>query len=572
MNSRTGLLLLFATGCGSAMERNSNAPIEAAAAVPFDLGPEQMIPISISLPWSATVNVLIKDESNANAVAVTQIGFPSGDYLYLYGLCSGSYCPSLAMGSATKLPTGSYTAEVATDDSALPLRCSFTPAAATHAITLQGNLNETATPPHFDSLNPRTTSNFTSSMTVYDFIGTARQLDLYFGKSSPAETQPGDSGDWTYHVLTDGANLTTEGDGKTASTPGKSTEVAMGSFRFGSRGELISNVPSTELVFHPQGAIYPQKLDFHFGTGTADGGNGLDGFTQYAATSCVTFVTRDGTGPFIHCDSPAGATDAGRPIASTQNSFAGQPAATTNVIIQIREPAPAETSLGIGEQPPIACVCEEKTNRGDNDVQAIVSPPGVSPHLTQSIALAGNLDQIVAPSAPFDPTKANATSNFSTAVTVYDSLGDAIDLIVYFSKNDALNTQGEDSGDWAYHVVADGRNLAAAADGVSVVEAGAPTVIAAGQLRFDFSGRLLSNVTTLNGFYPKGAMSPQVMAFDFGTALDSGGSGLDGISQYSATSDIWSGGAISKYPEPCTLDLSGEKASAFRCWQVSWAW
>ena len=572
MNSRTALLLLFATGCGSAMEHNSKAPGEAAAAVPFTLGQEQLIPIDISLPWAATVNVLIKDKSNANAVAVTQIGFPSSADSYLYGLCSGSYCPSLAMGSSTELPAGNYTAEIATDDSALPLRCAFTPAAAAHSITLQGNLDQTATPLHFDSSNPKTTSNLMFSMTVYDSIGTARQLDLCFVKSSPSETQPGDSGDWTYHVLTDGANLTTEGDGKTAATPGRTTEVATGSLRFGSTGELISNVPSTGLVFQPQGAIFPQKLDFHFGTGTADGGNGLDGFTQYAATSCVTFAAHDGTGPFIHCDSPAGATDAGGPIASTQNSFSGQPAATTNVVIQIREPAPAEDSLGFREEPPIACVCEQGANRGDDDVQAIMSPPGVSHYLTQSISLKGNLDQTVAPSAPFDPTNAKATSNFSTTVTVYDSLGNAIDLIVYFSKNDALDTQGEDSGDWVYHVVADGRNLAAAADGVSRVAAGAPTVIAAGQLRFDFAGRLISNITTLNGFCPKDAMSPQVMAFDFGTALDSGGSGLDGISQYAATSDIWSGDAISKYPEPCTLDLSGEKASAFHCWQVSWGW
>jgi hypothetical protein len=54
----------------------------------------------------------------------------------------------------------------------------------------------------------------------------------------------------------------------------------------------------------------------------------------------------------------------------------------------------------------------------------------------------------------------------------------------------------------------------------------------------DTLGRLISNVTESQGFYPTAAMAPQVLAFNFGTGTDTGGSGLDGLTQYAATSTI----------------------------------
>jgi len=48
--------------------------------------------------------------------------------------------------------------------------------------------------------------------------------------------------------------------------------------------------------FYPKDAIGRQALTFNLGTGTDDGGSGLDGITQYAATSAVSFVTQSGWG------------------------------------------------------------------------------------------------------------------------------------------------------------------------------------------------------------------------------------------------------------------------------------
>jgi flagellar hook protein FlgE len=168
------------------------------------------------------------------------------------------------------------------------------PAKATDSITIRGNLDQTAVAPTWDAANPKTTSNFTTSMTVYDSLGKAIQLDIYFCKNDPATATPGDSGDWTYHVMTDGKNLSLNGAGAPA-VPGTATEVATGALRFDTQGRLVSNAPVGNLTFNPKDSVDPQALAFNFGSGTAAGGSGLDGLTQYAATSAVSFVTQAGS-------------------------------------------------------------------------------------------------------------------------------------------------------------------------------------------------------------------------------------------------------------------------------------
>lgn len=167
------------------------------------------------------------------------------------------------------------------------------PPKATDRITLRGNLDQTATVLNWDGITPKTTSNFVTSLTVYDSLGMAVQVDIYFSKNDRATTQPGDSGDWTYHVMTDGRNLDFQADGTTRGWPGSITEIATGSLRFDTSGRLISNV-TTSQGFYPKDALSPQVLIFNFGTGTEDGGSGLDGLTQYAATSAVSIVDQSG--------------------------------------------------------------------------------------------------------------------------------------------------------------------------------------------------------------------------------------------------------------------------------------
>ena len=162
------------------------------------------------------------------------------------------------------------------------------PAKPTDGITIEGNLSATATPTEnadpttgylgWDPTNASNTSNFSTSMEVYDSLGKPVQLNIYFCMNS--------SGDWTYHAVTDGANLT----GGVAGTP---TEVATGELKFDTSGHLVSNA-TTLNSFNPLNATNPQPLTFNFGTGTAAGGTGLDGITQYASPSAASFVSQAG--------------------------------------------------------------------------------------------------------------------------------------------------------------------------------------------------------------------------------------------------------------------------------------
>jgi flagellar hook protein FlgE len=167
------------------------------------------------------------------------------------------------------------------------------PAKATDEITIRGNLDQSATTMTWDAANPKTTSNFTTSMTAYDSLGNAIQLNVYFCKDDTSTE--GDSGDWTYHVMTDGGNVSQDVSGATT-TAGTPAEVASGSLRFDQDGSLISNT-STSSNFCPNNAKSPQELTFNFGTGTGEdpAGTGLDGLTQYSATSAVSFVTQAGS-------------------------------------------------------------------------------------------------------------------------------------------------------------------------------------------------------------------------------------------------------------------------------------
>jgi len=165
------------------------------------------------------------------------------------------------------------------------------PAKPTDSITVRGNLDATAKPmenadptavppyPGWTATDAKKTSNFSTSMVVYDSLGKPVQLDIYFCMDSV--------GNWKYHAITDGANLT-------GGTAGTATEVASGTLTFDSEGKLVSNVPDTGLSFDPINATPGQQLTFNFGTGTSIGGSGLDGLTQYAASSAMSFVTQAG--------------------------------------------------------------------------------------------------------------------------------------------------------------------------------------------------------------------------------------------------------------------------------------
>jgi flagellar hook protein FlgE len=134
---------------------------------------------------------------------------------------------------------------------------------------------------------------------------------------------------------------------------------------------------------------------------------------------------------------------------------------------------------------------------------------------TQEITVKAKLD----PNAQiqtFDPANPANTSNFNTSVTIYDSLGQAHDVTVYYNRTG--------TGAWEWRaLVPDGAALTGGT-------AGAPAEIANGTMTFDSSGRL-DTVTQTSNFNPLNAVNPQPLTFDLGDAVSAGGTGLDGIVQ-----------------------------------------
>lgn len=154
------------------------------------------------------------------------------------------------------------------------------PASPTTAISAIGNLDSGAAVPTvaFDPLNAAATSNTSTSVTAYDSLGTAHQVDIFFAKTA--------AGAWDWHALTDGGGLT----GGTAGTP---TEIASGTLTFDTTGKLTAQT-TTASTFNPINATNPQALTFSFGDPTSGGGTGLLGVSQFAGSSGFTKTNQDG--------------------------------------------------------------------------------------------------------------------------------------------------------------------------------------------------------------------------------------------------------------------------------------
>jgi flagellar hook protein FlgE len=150
----------------------------------------------------------------------------------------------------------------------------------------------------------------------------------------------------------------------------------------------------------------------------------------------------------------------------------------------------------------------------------------IPPKATTGMKISANLDASAAvPTTPWDPTNPSASSNLATSMTVFDSLGTGHVMDVYFTK------AGE--GAWDYHVMAKGTEIAG----------GPPTgnvEVGSGSLTFDSSGALVtaaaSGSPTVD--FAGGATAGQALALDLGKPKSAGGTGLDGMTQYSSASTV----------------------------------
>jgi flagellar hook protein FlgE len=154
------------------------------------------------------------------------------------------------------------------------------PAKATTGLTITANIDSNAAVPAlpFDPQDPANTSNFSTTMSVYDSLGNAHTMDVYFAKTA-ANT-------WDYHALVPGADLNPPVVGN--------SEVGTGSLAFTTNGALNTVTTGTAITASFAGATAAQPIALNFGTSIAAGGTGLDGTTQFAGPSNVSSQSQDG--------------------------------------------------------------------------------------------------------------------------------------------------------------------------------------------------------------------------------------------------------------------------------------
>ena len=152
---------------------------------------------------------------------------------------------------------------------------------ATSNVDLSVNLDASAPVlPPWDPANPGATSNYSSSVTVYDSLGAEHRVDLHFRSDG--------NGAWSWYAMVDGGELT-------GGTPGQPTEIASGSLSFTPEGLLdvqTVNASSADFI----GATPGQSITFDFGDALSQGGTGQSGTTQYAGAFNLRSTAQDGFG------------------------------------------------------------------------------------------------------------------------------------------------------------------------------------------------------------------------------------------------------------------------------------
>ncbi len=143
----------------------------------------------------------------------------------------------------------------------------------------------------------------------------------------------------------------------------------------------------------------------------------------------------------------------------------------------------------------------------------------VAPRITSTAEMALNLDAAET-ATTFNISDPGGTSNYSTAITIYDSLGTSHTITTYFSKAVAAQT-------WQWNATIDGSDVNSGA-------AGTPVLFGSGTLAFNASGALTSAMPV--SFYT--GSGGTAITFANGIAASAVTVDFTGSTQYGAPSTI----------------------------------
>ncbi len=131
--------------------------------------------------------------------------------------------------------------------------------------------------------NPATTSNYSSSVTVYDSLGQPHVVNVYFRKSHETQT-PTQTAVWEWHAQLNASDSSTQAD----------IDVQAGYLTFNNSGTLTSGGDPVEVTFNFSSGAPNQKINLVFGSGSGGGTT-----TQYPIASTTNFQTQDGYPPGV---------------------------------------------------------------------------------------------------------------------------------------------------------------------------------------------------------------------------------------------------------------------------------
>lgn len=136
----------------------------------------------------------------------------------------------------------------------------------------------------WDPQRPSETSNFETSVSVFDSHGRAHQATIFFKKTVANE----DGVEWDWHAVVDNKEVTDPDDGEFKN-------FASGSIKFNKFGLLEEEITNESSVNFSNGAYAEQAIKFDFGTNVGEEkGNGTNSSTSIAGKSNTIYHMQDG--------------------------------------------------------------------------------------------------------------------------------------------------------------------------------------------------------------------------------------------------------------------------------------
>lgn len=130
-----------------------------------------------------------------------------------------------------------------------------------------------------DLQHPDETAQFTGGLQIFDSVGNAHPVGMYFNRTS--------ENTWEWYAMTDGANLQN-------GIPNQLNPVANGVLNFNEDGKLQSCEQNLMNTTFANGAKADQNIQFNFGDPIEKGGTGELGTTMYGSKSAMFRNVQDG--------------------------------------------------------------------------------------------------------------------------------------------------------------------------------------------------------------------------------------------------------------------------------------